>query len=245
MIKRTRTRQPSTDGPPTPQTSRPRPRRQDQRTSQPSRLRTWALPSVFLVAGLSAIAIFALAVTSPAGAGDVKAKRPVLGNATAPVLIQEYGDFQCPSCGAFARSIEPQIRAAYIDAGLARLAWYDFAWFGQESRDAANAARCAGDQGQFWEFHDTLFQNQAGENAGAFSKDRLKGFGDALGLEPTAFHACVDADRYGAAVQADFAEVRRNGFNGTPTFVIGDQRIVGAQPFEVFAAAIDAALANQ
>jgi len=55
----------------------------------------------------------------------------------------------------------------------------------------------------------------------------------------------VDADRYGAAVQADFAEVRQNGFNGTPTFVIGDQRIVGAQPFEVFAAAIDAALAKQ
>ncbi len=82
-------------------------------------------------------------------------------------------------------------------------------------------------------------------SAGAFSKDRLKGFGDALGLEPTAFHACVDADRYGAAVEADFAEVRRKGFNGTPTFVIGDQRIVGAQPFEVFAAAIDAALAKQ
>jgi protein-disulfide isomerase len=55
----------------------------------------------------------------------------------------------------------------------------------------------------------------------------------------------VDADRYGAAAQADFAEVRQNGFNGTPTFVIGDQRIVGAQPFEVFAAAIDAALAKQ
>ena len=217
----------------------------ERRSTGPSRLRAWALPSVFLVAGLSAIAIFALAVASPSSTSDVKAKRPVLGDASAPVLIQEYGDFQCPSCGAFARSIEPQIRAVYIDTGLARLAWHDFAWIGTESRDAANAARCAGDQGQFWEFHDTLYQNQAGENAGAFSKDRLKGFGDALGLEPTAFHACVDADRYGAAVQADFAEVRRNGFNGTPTFVIGDQRIVGAQPFEVFAAAIDAALANQ
>jgi len=156
-----------------------------------------------------------------------------------------YGDFQCPSCGAFFRGIEPQIRAAYIETGLARLAWHDFAWIGAESRDAANAARCAGDQDRFWEYHDALYQNQAGENAGAFSKDRLKGFGDALGLEPTTFHACVDADRYGAAVQADFAEVRQNGFNGTPTFVIGDQRIVGAQPFEVFAAAIDAALAKQ
>ena len=246
MSRRAQTRrQAPADGPPTTATNRPRPRRQERRTSQPSRLRTWALPSFFLVAGLAAIAIAALAVTSPSAAGDVKATRPVLGESTAPVLIREYGDFQCPSCGAFARSIEPQIRAAYIDTGLARLAWYDFAWFGQESRDAANAARCAGDQGQFWEFHDTLYQNQAGENAGAFSKDRMKGFGDTLGLEPTAFHACLDADRYGGAIQADLAEVRRNGFNGTPTFVIGDQRIVGAQPFEVFAAAIDAALAKQ
>jgi len=246
VSKRARTRrQAPADGPPTIAPNRPRPGRQERRTSRPGRLRAWALPSFFLVAGLSAIAIVALAVTSPSAAGDVKATRPVLGDSTAPVLIQEYGDFQCPSCGAFARGIEPQIRAAYIDTGIVRLAWHDFAWIGTESRDAANAARCAGDQGQFWEYHDVLYQNQAGENAGAFSKDRLKAFGDALDLEPTAFHACVDADRYGAAVQADFAVVSRNGFNGTPTFVIGDQRIVGAQPFEVFAAAIDAALAKQ
>jgi protein-disulfide isomerase len=204
-----------------------------------------ALPAIFLVAAVSAIAVVALAATSSPAAESVKATRPVLGDRAAPVLIEEYGDFQCPSCGAFARSIEPQIRAAYIDTGLARLAWHDFAWIGQESRGAANAARCAGDQGQFWEYHDLLYQNQAGENGGAFSTDNLKGFGDAIGLEPTAFGACVDADRYGSAVQADFAKVRRNGFNATPTFLIGDQRIVGAQPFEVFAAAIEAALASQ
>ena len=129
--------------------------------------------------------------------------------------------------------------------GKARLVWHDCAWIGAESRDAANAARCAGDQGKFWEYHDLLYANQAGENAGAFSKDRLKAFGDQLGLEPTAFHACLDSGKYRDAVQADFADVRQKGFNGTPTFVIGNQRIVGAQPFEVFAAAIDAALANQ
>ena len=247
MSKRGRThRQTPADESSPPATSRPRPpRRHERRTPQPSRLRTLALPSFFLLAALSAIAVVALAVTSPSAAGDVKATRPVLGESTAPVLISEFGDFQCPSCGAFARGIEPQIRAAYIETGRARLAWHDFAWIGPESRDAANAARCAGDQGRFWEYHDVLYQNQAGENSGTFSRDRLKGLGDALGLEPTAFHACVDADRYGAAVQADFAEVRQNGFNGTPTFVIGDQRIVGAQPFEVFAAAIDAVLANQ
>ncbi len=214
-------------------------------TPRPSRIRQWALPSIFLVIGIAAIAVLAVNLGSPSAAEDGKVPRPVLGETAAPVAIHEYGDFQCPSCGAFARSIEPQVRAAYIETGKARLVWHDFAWIGAESRDAANAARCAGDEGKFWKYHDLLYANQSGENAGAFSKDRLKGFGAAIGLEPTTFRACVDAGTYAAAVQADIGDVRQKGFNGTPTFVIGDQRIVGAQPFEVFAAAIDAALAKQ
>ena len=80
MSRRAQTRrQAPADGPPTTATNRPRPRRPERRTSQPSRLRTWALPSFFLVAGLAAIAIVALAVTSPSAAGDVKASRSVLG----------------------------------------------------------------------------------------------------------------------------------------------------------------------
>ncbi len=250
MSKRSRSRRPTAAStasatPGSPNGGRTPRRRADRQSGQPGRLRTWALPSVFLVAALGAIAIVAMTVTSPSAAGDVTAKRPILGVSTASVVIHEYGDFQCPSCGAFARNIEPAIREAYIDTGLARLAWHDFAWIGQESRDAANAARCAGEVDSFWEYHDVLYQNQAGENAGAFSKDRLKAFGDVLDLDPATFHPCVDDNRFGAAIQADFADVRANGFNGTPTFVIGDQRIVGAQPFEIFRAAIDAALASQ
>lgn len=96
---------------------------------------------------------------------------PVLGDPAAPVVMREYGDFQCPSCGAFFRTVEPQLRAEYIDRGLVRLEWHDFAWIGPESRDAANAARCATDQDRFWEYHDLLYRNQAGENQGAFSRE--------------------------------------------------------------------------
>ena len=221
---------------------RPSPHRE---AARPSRIRRWTLPAIFLVVGIAAIGVLTLNLRSPSAAEGAKAQRPVLGDKAAPVEIHEYADFQCPSCGAFARTIEPQVRASYIESGKARLIWHDFAWIGAESRDAANAARCAGDQGKFWEYHDLLYANQSGENAGAFSKDRLKGFGASLGLEATTFHACVDAGTYAAAVQADFDDVRDKGFNGTPTFVIGNQTIVGAQPFEVFAAAIDAALAKQ
>lgn len=243
MTKRSRKGRPASSTGPSGSPARVRPRQRNQAGPRPRQIRPYVLPIFFLVAGLSAVAVLALTVTSPSATNGAAATRHVLGDPAAPVLIEEYGDFQCPSCGAFARSIEPQIRAAYIDTGVARLAWHDFAWIGPESRAAANAARCAGEQDQFWAYHDVLFANQRGENAGAFAADNLKAFGDALGLEPTAFHACVDGDRFAGAIAADRADVRQNGFNGTPTFLIGDRRIVGAQAFETFAAAIEAELA--
>jgi protein-disulfide isomerase len=200
------------------------------------------MPGFLAAAALAAAGILYVAATSTPPVA-VKERRPVLGQATATVVIREYGDFQCPSCGAFARLIEPQIRATYVEPGRVRLEWHDFPWIGEESRDAANAARCAGDQGRFWEYHDLLYRNQGGENVGAFSKDRLKSFGASLGLDAATFNACVDGGYHRGAVQADFADAVAQGLNGTPTFVIGNQRIVGAQPFEVFQAAIDAALA--
>lgn len=193
---------------------------------------------------LGAFFVLVAGVLSSSPSAGPRLAPPVLGDAAAPVVIREYGDFQCPSCGAFFRAIEPQIRDAYIETGKARLEWHDFAWIGPESRGAANAARCAQVQGSFWEYHDLLYTRQAGENSGAYSATRLKAFGRELGLEPRAFDSCVDDGTYAGTVQADFGQVRSLGFTGTPTFVIGSRRIVGAQPFEVFAAAIEAELAG-
>ncbi len=177
-----------------------------------------------------------------AAPGAAQAARHVLGLSSAPVVLAEYGDFQCTSCGAFFRSVEPQIKAAYIDTGRIRFEWHDFAWIGQESLDAANAARCAGDQGKFWELHDLLYGSQSGENQGAFAKARLKAMGVQLGLEPVVYNACVDGNTHAAAVQADLSDVQNKGFNSTPTFLLAGQRIVGAQPFAIFKSAIDGAL---
>ena len=226
------------------------PKKRNAPAPPPRRWSRWALPGVLAVAALSAAAILvsgagkgspAAGATASTGASAADT-RPVLGASGAPVLLAEYGDFQCTSCEAFFTSVEPQIRAAYIDTGKVRLAWHDFPWIGQESKDAANAARCAGDQGKFWPYHDLLYRSQGGENSGAFAVARLKAFGAQLGLDATAFNACVDGKSHAAAVAADFADAGAKGFNGTPTFLIGTQRIVGAQPFTVFAAAIDAAL---
>lgn len=170
---------------------------------------------------------------------------PSLGDRTAQVVIHEYGDYQCPFCGRFARTVKPEIQERYIDTGVARLVWHDLTWHGRESRTSANAARCAGDQGQFWEYHDLLFSLQRGENDGTFSNERLKEYGDAMGLEPDAFHSCVDSNVYEDAIDADLRRGRQLGISGTPSFVIGEQRVVGAQPLEVFEQAIRTELQQQ
>lgn len=202
------------------------------------KLRSWALPSVLLLAVAVGI-VFAVATRKP-GVPARAEPPPVRGVATAPVVLAAYEDFQCPSCGAFARQVEPELISRYVDTGKVRIEWHDFAWYGPESNWAANAARCAGDQGKFWDYHDYLYDHQGGQNRGAFAKSILKGFGRAIGLDAATFEACVDQDTHLGAVRADMARSRSLGLAGTPSFFVNGRQ-VSASPREVFAA-IDAAL---
>lgn len=201
------------------------------------------------LAGAGAFALAAFLFLRPSSgatiAPPVPYTSPVQGNAAAPVTIVEYADFQCPSCDAFFRTVEPRLVNAYVKTGKAKLVFKNFPWIGEESRRAAEAAACAGAQGRFWEYHDLLYTDQRGENSGAFSVPRLKRFAAQLGLDQTSFDACVDGRAYEAAVAADLQEAERLGLTGTPTFVIDGQRIVGAQDYRVFAGVIDRALAGR
>ncbi len=193
-----------------------------------------------------AAAILLLRADDPAGGSDAASyAAPVRGNADAPVTIDEYGDFQCPSCGAFARSVEAELVRRYIETGRAKLVFHHFPWIGPESKRAAEAASCAGAQGSFWSYHDLLYANQHGENSGFLSSDNLKRFASQLGLDRAAFDRCLDLGSYRAAVEADFQTGLRLGLNSTPTFIVNGQRIVGAQPLAVFAAVIDAKTAGR
>jgi protein-disulfide isomerase len=215
-------------------------------TNKNKGIRPWILPGF---AGIAVIAIILVGISTlssdDGGTAGAQVPSPSLGERSAQVVIHEYGDFQCPFCGVFSRSIKPAIQERFIDTGIARLVWHDFAWHGAESDAAANAARCAGDQDRFWEYHDVLFERQGGDNQGAFSNDNLKRFGGIVGLEPEAFESCVDGNTYRGAIAADMSRVRRLGLNGTPSFIIGDQRVIGAQPVEVFEQAILTELQNQ
>ena len=164
------------------------------------------------------------------------------GDPNAPVTIIEFGDFQCPYCGRFFAQTEPQIDETYIQSGKVRFGYFGFAFLGQESNWAAEAAECAADQNKFWEYHDTLYSSQSGENQGAFNKDNLKKIAEGLGLDTSAFNECFDSGKYKQLIQDDSNAASSLGVRSTPTFLINGQAIVGAQPFEIFQQTIDSLL---
>lgn len=175
---------------------------------------------------------------------------PVRGEVTAPLTLVEFTDYQCPFCSRHVRETYPQIAEQYVAAGKLRYATLDLPieTIHPLAFRAAEATHCAEQQGKFWEMHDRLFARQrALEPWGAHA--------EALGLDAAAFDECLTSDRYAAAVRRDMAEAGRVGASGTPSFVIartdpndptkveGISFIRGAQPFAVFKAQLDAALA--
>ncbi len=127
----------------------------------------------------------------------------------------------------------------YVEDGTLKIEWRDFPYQGQESVNAALAARAAQEQGKFWEYHDLLYENQA--SPGGFSDDNLVALAREAGLDVGAFEESLASEEHREAVMASFEEGQRSGITGTPTFVVNGQTLVGAQPIEVFEEAIEGA----
>ena len=138
--------------------------------------------------------------------------------------------------------MKPQIIKKYVDAGMVKFVWHDFAWIGAESRQSAQAARCAGRQGKFWQYHDLLYNNQRGENQGNFGPANLRTWGAQLGLDATQFNSCLEQAPDMTAIQQDLADARGKGVVATPTFFLNGQRLAGARSVDTFFQAIDAEL---
>ena len=162
-----------------------------------------------------------------------------LGRAGAPVTIVEFGDYQCPSCGAFARGTEPALIRKFVDTGVVRLVWRDFPWIDQQSMAAAVAARAAGLQGKFWPYHDYLFAHQfASERSGLVTGAYLRSVARRLGLNMPMFNRDVAGPALTAAVRADDTFGQQLGVPGTPAFLINGKPFFGAQPLAAFEKAI-------
>lgn len=138
--------------------------------------------------------------------------------------------------------MKPELVKRYVDTGKVRIVWHDFAWIGDESRQAAQAARCAGRQDKFWEYHDHLYRNQRSYNQGSFGPDNLRRFAGALGLNQADFDSCLEKGEDLAAIQQELTEGRQRGITATPAFLINGQPLAGARSVDAFATAIDAEL---
>ncbi len=127
----------------------------------------------------------------------------------------------------------------YVEDGTLKIEWQDFPYQGEESVNAALAARAAGEQGKFWEYHDLLYENQGSGNSGAFSDDKLSGFARELGLDMERFESDLGSEEISAVVQEDFEAGQSAGISGTPTFEVNGQRLVGFQSVEAFESIIE------
>lgn len=164
-----------------------------------------------------------------------------LGDVDAPVVMINYSEFQCPFCGKFARDTEPTLVEEYVEDGTLRIEWRDFPYLGPESTTAAKAARAAGAQDKFWEFHDAMFADQQPPNSGKLTEDFLVGIAEQIGLDTGKFRADLNSPWAAKAVEKDFAEGQQIGVTGTPAFIVNGRPIMGAQPTEVFVEAVEQA----
>jgi protein-disulfide isomerase len=163
---------------------------------------------------------------------------PVRGAADAPVTIVEFSDFECPFCKQAHPTLK-QLLERY--PGKVRLAYRDFPLdsIHPQARRAAEAARCAQDQGKFWEYHDVLFTQSP-----QLALEDLRRYAGQVGLDVTKFDGCLSAGVHKATVQRDLDEGNRLGITGTPAFFINGRTLSGAQPLDAFTRLIDQELAG-
>jgi protein-disulfide isomerase len=138
--------------------------------------------------------------------------------------------------------VKPQLVSEFVEPGLVKFEFRDYAFRGQEAVRAAEAAACAADQGAFWQFHDTLFLNQSGPNS--FTDARLKQMAEALGLDTGAFNSCLDGGEKRDLVEESIAEGQAQGVDSTPTILINGVVVADWHDFNAVSQAINAALAE-
>jgi protein-disulfide isomerase len=186
-------------------------------------------------AELRSAARVAVRLEAPRVTVEIPADAPSLGPANAPVTIVEFTDYQCPYCHR-AQGVMEQVLARY--AGKVRLVHLEFPLDGHPGAvPAARAARCAGEQGKFWEYHRSLMTAP-----GSLDDADLKRRAASVELRAAPFQSCLASDRHDAAIQASLEQGESLGVTGTPAYFVNGRMLSGARPLEAFTEVIDAEL---
>jgi protein-disulfide isomerase len=164
---------------------------------------------------------------------------PILGDPNAPVTLVEFGDYQCYFCNQFFHTTENDLFKNYVETGKVKVIFKDYTIIGPDSVTAAHAAHCADDQGLFWKYHDTLYNNWDGENNGWASSENLFQFAGDAGLDTGEFSKCMIDSKHTSIIVNSNQDAKDLGLTGTPAFfIIGPDnkvtKIGGAQPYDVF-----------
>lgn len=161
-----------------------------------------------------------------------------IGSKDAPITMVEFTDFQCPFCQRFHMSTFSDLKKNYIDTGRVRFVSRDLPLdFHPNAMQAAQAGRCAGEQGQFWPMRDHM-----GTHPDQLDMAHLVAYAGDLKLNVETFRSCIESGKYKNAIQTDIQEAVKIGANGTPSFVIGKTQpdtvdgelVIGALPYSVF-----------
>ncbi len=163
----------------------------------------------------------------------------ILGDPNAPVTLVEFGDYQCYFCNQFFHTTEESLFKNYVETGKVKVIFKDYTIIGPDSNTAAHAAHCADDQGQFWKYHDTLYNNWNGENTGWASSENLLQFARDMELDIDQFSKCMIDSKYTSIIINSNQDAKDLGLTGTPAFfIIGPDskvtKISGAQPYDIF-----------
>ena len=163
----------------------------------------------------------------------------MLGRKDAPITVVEFTDYQCPFCRQFHTTVYGDLKKNFIDTGKVRFYSRDLPLdsIHPDAFRAAEAARCAADQGQYWKLRDTM-----GANPNKLDLESLLADAAELKMNVDAFRTCVQSQKYKEAVQTDVLEAMKIGAEATPTFVVGKstpqgvegELMVGAQPYTEF-----------
>lgn len=161
------------------------------------------------------------------------ADRPFQGPASAPVVLVEFSDFQCPYCRSFSSTLK-QVMEKYD--GQVRLVFRQFPLTNihKDAERAAEASLCAAGQNRFWELHDFFF-----ENPGKLSEEDILNQAEELGLDREAFNSCLSGGASESMVREDVRVGAAAGVEGTPTLFVNGRFFSGNYPLEQIAAIID------
>jgi protein-disulfide isomerase len=166
-----------------------------------------------------------------------------MGDPNAPVVMEEFADYQCGHCRVYSEETEPKLIEQYVATGKLYVVYENFPLY-SSSIPFDEAALCAADQNKFWEYHDILYANQDTNDPNKYSDRRLQAYAEIVGLDMESFNQCLSDNRHLGDVEQIAAEAESRGVNSTPTFYINGKALLGALPLEDFQKEIEAALAE-